>query len=129
MFEVHPSFQRTDQDDFAHHLSIWVSKRIEHEGSIFGLPPVPTESNPPDACYQFANYPLSPGELAEGVVDLVLWMAREEAGKWLKTTIKREGFVPLHPFLEGRDLFSVIAETRSKVERSGIVTESVADCQ
>ena len=123
MSNAHPSFETIEQEDFARDLSRWVAKRIDHEGRIFGLPPVPRESNPPKACYKFGAERLTPSKLAGGLVDLVLWMAWEEAGNWLKSTIEQEGFVHLRPFLEGHPLFSVIAETRSEVERSDIIDE------
>jgi hypothetical protein len=101
-------------------LSHWLKQKIGHEGSIFGLPPIPT----------VANYELSTGlspsfidDLAKRVVPLVFRTALQGAEEWLKVTVGRDGVTSLLPFLEGESLFRVIAIKQSEKLQEEIVKE------
>jgi hypothetical protein len=122
MDNLRPSSYKIQKEnsELEQELSHWLTQKIDHEGSIFGLPPIPTE----------ASYELSTGlgrslidNIAKRVVPLVLRTALQGAKEWLKVTVERDGVASLLPFLEGESLLRVIEIKPSERLQEGIVKE------
>ena len=113
-----------DPTQFSEKMSEWMAKKMGHHGALFGLPPVPDERPPKDGFeWLFPGfYEEDVQSLATFLVESVLDMAMKEAGSWLISTIRRQGFEGLRPLLEeGKDLLDAMTENLSgndEIQRS-----------
>ena len=93
-----------------------------HEGSLFGLPPVPNECGLLGRVIGLGGFGEENVEsLASNLVESVPDRATKEAGSWLVSTISQKGLEGLRPLLEKeKDLMAVMNESLSgsdEVER------------
>jgi hypothetical protein len=100
-----------------------MAEKMGHEGALLGLPPAPDERPPPKdglGSWLFSDFCEEDVQsLADYLVESVLDMAMKEAGSWLISTIRRQGFEGLRPLLEeGKDLLDAMTENLSGNDKS-----------
>jgi hypothetical protein len=107
-----------DPKKFSKRMSEWVAEKMGHDGALLGLPPVPDERPPEDPLRPWLVpdiYEEDAQSLATYLVKSVFDMAMKEAGSWLISTIRRQGFEGLRPLLEeGKDLLDAMSENLSE---------------
>jgi hypothetical protein len=80
-----------------------MAKKMGHDSALLSLPPTPDERPPEDPLRPWLVpdfYDEDVQSLATYLVESVLDMAMKEAGSWLISTIRRQGFEGLRPLLE-----------------------------
>jgi hypothetical protein len=104
----------------------FVSKQIEHEGTLFGLPSIPEGFRKyPERSYALMGAENLERHIASRVVEEYLDCVQIKAEQWLRQKIKDEGVTVLRSVLEG-DIFSFVdkeTDTGDEMERTASDSE------
>src|SRR5271169_1061841 len=107
-------------------LTTFVSKQIKHEGTVFGLPPIPEGFR---KCSENSSISRRGNDLEYGIANLMvdeyLACVNVKAKQWLKQKINKEGITALPSILEG-DFFYFADEvtgTDEEMECTSISSE------